>query len=42
MLTRKEAKMIAQEILVITPNTGVDPNEMTMPKFTSHVFGYCY
>lgn len=28
MLTRRDAKMIAQEILVITPNTDVDPNEV--------------
>ena len=27
MLTRRDAKMIAQEILVITSNTDVDPNE---------------
>ena len=28
MLTRRDAKMIAQEILVITLNTDVDPNEV--------------
>lgn len=28
MLTRRDAKMIAQEILVITPNTDIDPNEV--------------
>ena len=28
MLTRRDAKMIAQELLIITPNTDVDPNEV--------------
>ena len=28
MITRREARMIAQEILIITPNTDVDPNEV--------------
>lgn len=28
MLTRRDAKMIAQELLVITPNTDIDPNEV--------------
>lgn len=28
MITRREARMIAQEILIIKPNTDVDPNEV--------------
>ena len=28
MLTRREARMIAQEILVVTQDTDVDPNEV--------------
>lgn len=28
MLTRRDAKMIAQEMKLITPNTDIDPNEV--------------